>query len=153
MINVCTLSICLALILLGGSVATLTVPKSQHDEIKQVFSAELADTYTKIVAERRNHYLQGLSLGMILALVMTYFIWPVRQIYHVSSFVAITLFTAMIYYRLVPKSDYMLNHLKTQEQNKAWLNMYKAYQTRYLYGMILGGLSSLFVARAICKST
>lgn len=146
-INSCTVSVAIALALLGGSFATMTVPRSQHAEIQQTFSPELADRYAKIVAERRNHYLQGLVLGSVLAFGVTY---AFGGSHRVATFVAITMLTGVVYYRLMPKSDYMLNHLQTEAQNKAWLKIYKSYQSRYMYGMILGGLASVFVAQAVC---
>lgn len=149
-INGCTVSVLVGFALLGGSLATMTVPKAQHDELKQTFSDELANTYKGIVTERRNHYLQGLALGVVLALGASYYFSSQTKGQHVAMFMAIALFTGLVYYRLMPKTDYMLNHLKTEEQNKAWLRIYKSFQSRYLYGMILGALATYFVAKASC---
>lgn len=149
--NACTLSFIVALALLGGTVWTCTVSRAQHEQLKKVFSPELDKIYTDIVAERRNHYLQGLGLGALLA-VGVWYATPagVGRPQQIATFFAVTFLTGMIYYRLMPKSDYMLNHLKTPEQNKAWLNMYKTMQSRYMYGMVLGALAALALANAVC---
>jgi hypothetical protein len=44
----------------------------------------------------------------------------------------------------------MLNHLQTQEQNKAWLEIYKKMQSRYISGFILGCLAAIPISYAVC---
>jgi uncharacterized membrane protein YkgB len=39
---------------------------------------------------------------------------------------------------LSPKTDWMLNHIKTNEQNKIWLEMYKTMQFNYHMGFVIG---------------
>jgi hypothetical protein len=70
--------------------------------------------------------------------------------HRIVVFFAITMVVGMLYYRLMPKSDYMLNHLQTAEQNRAWLEMYKTMQSRYILGMLFGALAALALANAIC---
>ena len=167
----------IGLALLGGSLLTMTVSKEQHNMLRTAFSEELANKYDSIVAERRNHYMFGLGLGLILA----YFISRNIKISKGSSkkspkrkssgsigslgrlleasndftrmalFLAVTLITALIVYLLMPKSDYMLNHLTTAEQNKKWLNMYRTMQRKYFMGMILGALATVPIAKSFCK--
>jgi hypothetical protein len=146
-VSSCTVAWVVALALLGGSLLTCSVSQSEHDKLKKVFSEDLIQTYTNIVHERRNHYLQGLALGAVLA---TAVLWAFRPAHRVVTFFAVSLFTGVLYYRLMPKSDYMLNHLKTPEQNRAWLEMYKTMQSRYVYGMLLGAGAALALAYAMC---
>lgn len=159
----------IGLALLGGSLLTMTVSREQHNILRNAFSEELANKYDSIVAERRNHYMFGLGLGLILA----YFISRNIKISKGSSkkspkgssgsllevsndftrmalFLSITLMTALIFYLLMPKSDYMLNHLTTAEQNKKWLNMYRTMQRKYFMGMILGALATIPIAKSFC---
>jgi hypothetical protein len=51
---------------------------------------------------------------------------------------------------LMPKSDYMLNHLKTSEENKKWLNVYNSMKSRYFIGFVLGILATIPLARTLC---
>jgi uncharacterized membrane protein YfcA len=73
-----------------------------------------------------------------------------NRFYRISLFFGITLFTTALYYLLMPKSDYMLNHLKTEEENKAWLSVYKTMKYRYLIGFVLGALAAIPFATALC---
>jgi hypothetical protein len=148
----CYIATLVGLALLGASALTMSVSQDQHDKLKNIFSDELDKKYESIVAERSSQYLQGLILGFILSAGFLYCCKDKIQspFSRVMTFVAISLFTAMAYYMIMPKSDYMLNHLNTQEQNKAWLEMYKTMQSRYLLGMLLGALSSIPIAYAFC---
>jgi hypothetical protein len=80
---------------------------------------------------------------------MNYF-QPTKTFHRISLFLAITIPISVIYYLLMPKSDWMLNHLKTPEQNKAWLEVYKTMKYRYLIGFILGSLSAIPIAYSLC---
>lgn len=148
----CFTSALVGIALLGGSLATLTVTKSEHEKLQKILSPELADRYANILKERRNQYIQGLILGMIVGGMIIYlYQWKVVQGFHkVVLFFAVTLFVAMIYYLLMPKSDYMLKHLQTNEQNRAWLDVYKTMQSRYILGMILGAAAAVPIANAYC---
>jgi hypothetical protein len=42
---------------------------------------------------------------------------------------------------LSPKSDWMLNHVNSPEQTKAWLQMYRAMSYNYHMGLALGILA------------
>ena len=58
---------------------------------------------------------------------------------------SIAILTAHQYYLLMPKSDYLLNHLDGKEQISAWLNMYKEMNFKSNLGTILGAMSLLFM--------
>ena len=70
----CYLSSILGLGLLGGSIATMTVTKEQHQTLKDVFSDDLDKKYDEIITERRNHYLIGIIVvfcHLIYTLIVT----------------------------------------------------------------------------------
>jgi len=46
--------------------------------------------------------------------------------------------TNYFYYVLHPKTEWMLAHINTKEQNIAWLTMYKEMQYNYHLGLALG---------------
>ncbi len=128
----------------------MTVSEEEHLRLKSTLSEELDLIYTNIAIERRNLYLQGLVLGLILAAVV---VWKVRisnKFHKVSLMTAITLMTAFSYYSLMPKSDYMLNHLKSEDQNKAWLAVYKTMKQRYMMGVLIGAAAAVPISYAMC---
>ncbi len=146
----CYLSAIIGFALLGGSFATLTVTTQQHDVLRRVLSPELDQIHTKIAVERRNLYIHGILFGVVLSIVLLYCANIKNRYFKVSAFFAITLTTSVFYYMLMPKSDYMLNHLKTPAENKAWLYVYNTMKTRYLIGMLLGAAASLAFSFMLC---
>jgi hypothetical protein len=146
----CYASGLLGIALLGGSLLTMTVSREQHDKLRLVLSDELDAVYDGIVRERRNHYLLGLLLGLLLSVVIVArnpsFSFGTR----VAYFLAITLSVAVAVYSFLPKSDYMLNHLKSPEENQAWLDIYRTMKHRYMVGFLLGALAAVPLAHSLC---
>lgn len=146
----CIVSAVVGIGLLGGSILTMTVSEKEHLQLRATLSEELDQIYTTIAIERRNLYLQGLLLGLILATLLSRTIKTSNKFYRASFGLALTLMTAFTYYSLMPKSDYMLNHLKTAEQNKAWLDVYKTMKYRYMIGVLGGALAAIPLSYALC---
>lgn len=146
----CTLSAIVGIGLLGGSLLTMTVSEEEHLRLKATLSEELDQIYTNIAIERRNLYLQGLLLGLLLAVALSWKLKISNRFHRVTLLTACILFVAFSYYSLMPKSDYMLNHLKTADQNKAWLEIYKTMKQRYMLGVLGGAVAAIPLAYAMC---
>ncbi len=146
----CYISGIAGLALLGASISTMSVNKQQQNVLKSVLSDDLDKKYESIVIERRNHYIMGLVLGMIISFIVVNKVKSSNYFTRLSLFTMITLVTAVIFYMLMPKSDYMLNHLKTEQENKQWLQVYKTMQSRYFIGLVLGALSAIPIAHIMC---
>lgn len=146
----CYLSGIAGLALLGGSVYTLTASERQHAILINVFSNELDKKYEAIIKERRNHYIIGLIIGMVLSYYIMRNIDTIGYFTRITLFFTITLTTGVVFYMLMPKSDYMLNYLKTPEENKKWLEVYKTMKQRYFVGFLLGALAAIPIANILC---
>jgi uncharacterized protein YacL len=147
----CYVSGMLGLAFLGGSIATLTVSKEEHNLLRSTLSEELDKKYQKISNQRRNHYIVGLIIGLLISFIVIKNTNIKNHFTRVTLFFTITLATAIIFYMIMPKSDYMLNHLKTPEQNKRWLDIYKTMKNKYILGFILGILAAIPLANTFCK--
>jgi uncharacterized protein YacL len=146
----CFLSGIVGLGLLGASISTMSVSEEQHDLLRKSLSDELDRVYEKIIIERRNHYVIGLVLGIALSFLVVNLVKINNRFHKMSLFLAITFMTGMGFYSVMPKSDYMLNHLKTEEQNKAWLEVYKTMKHRHILGFFLGALAAIPLAYSLC---
>jgi uncharacterized protein YacL len=146
----CYLSGILGIAMLGASISTMTVTEEQHNLLRNTFTEDLDKIYGDIVIERRNHYVIGLILGFFLAYFLLQLVKINNRFHKMSFFVLVTFMTAVVFYFLMPKSDYMLNHLKTQEQNKKWLEVYKTMKQRYFLGFLFGALAAVPLANAFC---
>ena len=100
--------------------------------------------YENIIKERRDIYLKGYGLGLILAFISLFLYEKFggndkrKGLNKVCFIGGITLLVNYFYYMLTPKSDWMLNHMGNQEEVKAWLQMYREMQYNYHAGLALG---------------
>ena len=146
----CQLSSLVGIGMLCATYATMSISEEQHHRMRLVFSDQLDEIYNKIISERRNQYFQGLLLGLFLSYFSLFFVKTINRFHRITFVLAITILTSVVYYLLMPKSDYMLNHLKTQEENKAWLDVYNSMKYRYLIGFLLGSAASIPIANSMC---
>lgn len=137
--------------LLFGSFFTLSVSKKQHNELKNILSDELDKKYESIIIERRNLYLLGIILGILFSFIILSNIVIKNNYTRITLFFSVTLGTSLIFYMTMPKSDYMLNHLQTLEENKNWLNIYTSMKYKYFIGIVLGMLVSIPISMIYCK--
>jgi len=132
---------------------------SQNDIIQKYesqLSNELKSTYQSIVQDRLQNYYIGYALGFVLAIVILFYNYQFRKIPAsslsvVCTVVAVSFLVNYFYYILAPKKDWMLNHLKTPEETKAWLEMYRGMQYYYHGGLALGLVAVGTFAFAFCK--
>ena len=147
----CNVSALLGLSMLGATFSTMTVSQNQYNRFVSLLSPDLIKKYKDITHMRRNHYIQGIILGLVLTYLILNKFLIVNSFYRMMLSFGITGITSVIYYCLMPKKDYMLNHLKNPEEIKAWLNIYKNMKRRYLLGFIFGLLSAIPISNSFCK--
>lgn len=110
--------------------------------------------YKEIVNERRTISFQGYGLGLLISLSVLLYNYTQStktSRYSTNSMVcvagSITFLTHYFYYILSTKQNWMVLHLKTQEQRERWLTVYKTYQMNYHSSLLLGVISSLMLGR------
>jgi len=103
----------------------------------------LQNTYREIVNERTKINYFGYLLGFILSIVIIIYNTRIAKnkmgnLGMVCLVIAVSFTVNYFYYILSPKSKWMLNEVKTEEQTKAWLEMYRHMQVYYHTGFVLG---------------
>ena len=155
--------ICLmAFILLFTSIATPIVATYLPDEtlnqgqtkqtIHQAFEQTLNQTqkqkYKKIIQMRRNIYLQGLLVGIVLSCIVVAIVMhtsPLSNRFVYGCLGVVVLFVSLfLYYILYPKPEYMLDVLNTEKQRMAWLKVYRHMQVS-MYGSFAFALVGTFL--------
>ena len=136
--------------MLFATYSTVSISDDEEKKLLDIFPPELDKIYIKIAKERANIYFQGLILGLVASYLLLSLVSLTTAFHKATFFLAVTLITSVLYYFIVPKSDYMLNHLQTPDQNKAWLEVYKNMQKRYITGFIIGALSAIPISYAVC---
>jgi hypothetical protein len=136
--------------LLVASYMSLSITDEYEDKMEKVLSKELAEKYENIIEERRNHYFIGLALGVVIAYFFVNSFKIKNTFFKTSSFFSVALIIAGAVYMLTPKSDYMLTHLTTKEQNKVWLEIFETMKSRFALGFILGAVAIIPIAKTLC---
>jgi len=107
---------------------------------KKELSPELQKRYEKIAKERMKISYYGYGLGLLLSLFVLFCLKEkkVRTFSLVCTVMATCFLTNYFYYMLSPKSDWMLNHIDSPDEIKAWLQMYREMSYNYHMGIALG---------------
>lgn len=151
----CYISCALATIFVIGSIfmsnATQTNKTIQHYQSQ--LPSNLQNLYAKITEERKRIYYYGYALGLVLSAIVIYYNNNTSRIKMTNTTmvcvtITISFLTNYFYYMLSPKSTYMLQHINSPEQTKAWLAMYKAMQYYWHAGLVLGIVAVAFLAIA-----
>jgi uncharacterized protein YacL len=112
-------------------------------EYKKQLPSNLQNLYEKISAERMRLNYYGYTLGLILSLIIIFYNYNSKRnkltnTSLVCLVIVVSFFTNYFYYILSPKSTYMLEHINSPEQTKAWLAMYREMQYNYHFGFVIG---------------
>jgi hypothetical protein len=140
---VCSISCSIAFIFIVGMIYFYNATGNNATVIqyKQQLNRHQREAYDQIAKERLHISMQGYVLGFILSLLIIYFNYEKKNL-KPASVVCLVLATSFLtnyfYYMLSPKSDWMLNHVESQEQTQAWLYMYRTMQYYYHAGLVLG---------------
>ena len=121
-----------------------SISKSQTIlKYKSQLPENLQKIYEQITNERKTIYYQGYILGFILSIfIILVNIYSEHKMLSTMSMIclilAISFITNYFYYILSPKKNWMLNYIKTPDQTKAWLQMYRKMQVYYHTGLVFG---------------
>jgi len=112
-------------------------------EYKKQLPSNLQNLYEKIGNERMRLNYYGYSLGLVLSLIIIVYNYSLKRnklttTSLVCLVIVVSFFTNYFYYILSPKTTYMLDHINSPEQTKAWLAMYREMQYSYHFGMVIG---------------
>lgn len=141
----CTISCSISAVFLIGmiymnySIATSQIILKYKSQLPE----NLQKIYEQITNERTIIYYKGYILGFILSLVIIAInVYSDHKMLSTTSMICLVLATSFVtnyfYYTLSPKKNWMLNYIKTPEQTKAWLQMYRGMQVYYHTGLVLG---------------
>ena len=138
--------------LLGSMIVTMITSKKTQNvkDFVALLDDNQTNIYKSITKERLNIYIQGTVIGIILAIIVKLNFKFSKKI-SICMFVVIALGFNWAYYLLYPKSEYILNHLNSQPQIKAWLKIYKDMKLRCHIGLLLGILGYLILGVGVCN--
>ena len=137
--------------LLGSMLVTMLASKKSKNfkHFMTLLNDDQQQVYKSVINERMTIYIQGLVIGVILAILLTSNGVLSRK-NNICLFVVISLGFNWVYYLFYPKSTYMLNHLSSQNQVQAWLKIYKEMKLRCHLGLVLGVLGYIILGFGWC---
>ena len=147
--------------ILGNIIFTFLMNRnSVAKTYKTSLDATQKKVFDKIVDERRKLAMQGYGLGLglaILGLIAMAYLKKSKTKTNFMSYalsriclvVATTFVVQYFYYKLMPKTAWMLDFLNSEAQKKAWLNVYRSYQFNYHLGMVIGLVGAGVLAYAV----
>jgi uncharacterized protein YacL len=137
---------------LGASILTMLANKQSKNFVnfRRLLDSRQLQIYNNISKERMSIYIQGLILGILLAMLIT-FNSSLKSTNKLCVFVVIALGVNYLFYGLHPKSTYMLHHLKSKSQNIAWVKIYKEMKLRCIIGLLLGLVGYILLGSGLCK--
>ena len=138
-----TCMIAVALIIASIYFQNSTTKSKIVQEYKKQLPSNLQNLYEKISGERMRLNYYGYSLGLVLSLIIILYNYSLKRnklttTSLVCLVIVVSFFTNYFYYILSPKSTYMLDHINSPEQTKAWLVMYREMQYNYHFGFVVG---------------
>ena len=131
----CNLLLILALsymVMLGS----IMVNNSHNKYLLKQLDFRQNQKYKKIKKERLYHYNIGLISSSLLGLLIYSMLSNKKNKLCLAGLI-VFLFTPIIYYCL-PKSDYMIKHLNTEQQKMAWLNVSRSYNKKKMLSYVGG---------------
>jgi uncharacterized protein YacL len=120
-----------------------------HSQIKTYtkdLSEELLDKYETIKNERMLHFNIGLLLAIVISVLLLFYNYlPNSTLKRNNIIILLILLLPMIVYKVLPKSDYMLNYTQTDQDYKDWFDIYSCMQSKSMYGFLAGFTISMMV--------
>ena len=136
-------------------VSTRINKKTLKNPLFKVLNDKQKRKYMLITNERKNIYIKGFTLGLILSTLSLYILnnnklFKMNKLSNICFILASSFTINYFFYILYPKSDYMINHLKSYQEKQAWLEIYKKMQFNYHLGFLLGLIGMIFIGNSFC---
>ena len=128
---VCYITCGLSISFMIASIIMMITPKHVEEKLVKLLDKEQKEIYTKIVKERLMLYIQGLVLGVIFGILFMNKFAGINNTIRCCGFGLVVAIITILYYHIMPKSNWMVMHLKSREQNRAWIKMYKYMKHRW----------------------
>ena len=103
-------------------------------KLNNILNKKQLKVYNLVKKERLKHFLIGLFIGGILGFLIILTNISQKLKYCLSGIILL-FFTCIIYY-ILPKTTYMIHHLTTKEQKKAWMNVSSNFIKKKIAGFL-----------------
>lgn len=121
-----------------------------NDSFVQSYRNQLPDNikaeYDNIVAERQSIFFTGYLIGFVVSVfVIIFSVNVLKNRMPIGAMVCLAVVVSTVvnyfYYILSPKSNYMIDLLKTDKQREDWWQIYRSMQYYYHFSFVLGAVA------------
>ena len=117
------------------------------------YTKDLSDDLQKKHENIRNERMLHFGIGLVLALVVSLIFYNMSNQFssleRTNIIIILILLLPMVVYKVLPKSDYMLNYTQTDQDYKDWFNIYSCMQNQSIYGFLCGFTVSMIILSLI----
>ena len=99
--------------------------------------------YFKIIRERTMLYIGGMLLGLLLGFI--FLSMNKKSGMNICAFITIVFVTQLVFYKIYPKSTYMLYHLDKKEQVSAWTDIYTYMKKIWMLSFVFAIISYILL--------
>lgn len=110
---------------------------------------QLLSKYKNIRNERIYHFTIGLIIAIVISAIFYKYSEQFSIFQKINIIIFLLLLLPMIVYKLLPKSDYMLNYSQKDQDYKDWFNIYLCMENKSLYGFLCGFTVSMIILSLI----
>lgn len=100
--------------------------------------------------ERAMLAFQGLVLGMIVGAIAVLLMGKRGKAAGVCVLASVAFVVQFLYYMLSPKSAWVVQHLRSAEQRKDWVRVYREYQKAYYGSIAIGVIGAGVLGYGLC---
>lgn len=131
---------------------SISCKNNEISQFKSTLSPELLQKYKNITNMRFKIWLEGLVLGLVVGVVVSYLlIGKTNKLGRASVLTAIMLVVNYMYYMLYPKPVYMLNLLENMKQVKEYNDVYREMQFKYHLGLLFGVVAYFMISMGLME--
>ena len=122
--------------------------------LTSTLSKNLQDEYLKRVKERRNIYMTGFFVGLIISLMSLYILRKSIAFGSISSgcfLISLTYIVAVMYYYVTPKLPLFVTLLDKKEDRDNWNTLYHYMKYNYIASFVFGIFFVGLLGYGLCK--
>lgn len=109
----------------------------ESKDLESKLNEEQLKIYNFIKKERKEQYMYGLLIGIVLSIIYRFTIGRKENVM-LCVYIGITTFIANHFYLLMPKTYWMIEHLEEKEDILAWNKVYRRMRYLTSYSDLVG---------------
>lgn len=134
----------ITLVLSSVIMSILNFNRDKFNNFVKLLNTEQKELYKEIIIERITIYYIGMFLGLLAGYI--YYHYNKKDKYLFCKTISIMSIIKIGVYYFYPKKPLMINSLTSQEQVRAWSDIYMTMKNRWKKSILLGFIGYIFIS-------